>query len=197
MATSDFDRALAWVLKAEGGYNDGTGKGDPNPTMCGITQKTYDRYRGTCNPSKPKRPVRDIGMEEIASIYRILYWTKGKCDRLAQKSEIIACIHFDTCVNHGVASPNNNKSSGAIELFQRALGVEDDGVWGPKTWSAFVELLADDGEEAVAGRYLRAREGQYHYLADRAPRTLGLNITGWLNRLDKLARHLKLDWETK
>jgi lysozyme family protein len=195
MATSDFDRSLAWMLKAEGGYYDGLGKGDPNPTMCGITQRTYDRWRKASGMSTKK--VREIGMDEIASIYRTLYWTKGKCDRLAQKSEIIACIHFDACVNHGVASPNNNKSSGAIELLQRALGVEDDGVWGPKTWSAFIELLADDGEDAVADRYLRAREAQYRYLAERAPNTLGPNLRGWLNRLDKLAKHLKVEWAAK
>jgi lysozyme family protein len=195
MATSDFDRSLAWILKAEGGYYDGTGKHDVNPTMCGITQKTYDRWRKASG--KATQPVRGIGMEEIASIYRVLYWTKGKCDRLAQKSEIIATIHFDACVNHGVASPNNNKSSGAIELFQRALGVEDDGVWGPVTWGAFVELLADDGEDAVADRYFRAREAQYRYLAERAPNTLGLNLRGWLARLTKLAKHLKVEWAPK
>jgi lysozyme family protein len=195
MATSDFDRALAWVLKIEGGWYDGSNPRDLNPTMHGIIQKTYDRWRKAAG--KGTQSVRDISLDEVASIYRVLYWTKGKCDRLAQKSEIIACIHFDACINHGVASPNNNKSSGAIELFQRALGVEDDGVWGPVTWGAFIELLADDGEDAVADRYLRAREAQYRYLAERAPNTLGLNLRGWLNRLDKLAKHLKVEWASK
>jgi lysozyme family protein len=190
--TTSFDRALGWVLKAEGGYYDGTGKGDPNPTMMGVTQKTYDRWRKASNLSV--KPVRGIGMDEVASIYRVLYWTKGRCDRLANKSETIATIHMDACVNHGVASPNNNKSSGAIELFQRAVGAEDDGIFGAQTWSSFIELLADDGEEAVADRYLRAREAQYRYLADKAPRTLGLNLTGWFNRLDSLAKHLVLGW---
>jgi lysozyme family protein len=195
MATSNFDRALAWVLKIEGGWYDGTNPRDRNPTMHGIIQKTYDRWRKASG--KSTQSVKDIGLEEVASIYRVLYWTKGKCDRLAEKSEIIACIHFDACINHGVASPNNNKSSGAIELLQRALGVEDDGVWGPKTWSAYIELLADDGEDAVADRYLRAREAQYRYLAERAPNTLGLNLRGWISRLTKLAKHLKVEWVPK
>jgi lysozyme family protein len=194
MATS-FDRGLVWVLKAEGGYYDGAGKHDPNPTNYGITQRTYDRWRRM--EGATTRPVKQITAGEVASIYRVAYWTKGKCDRLAEKSETLAIIHFDACVNHGVASPNSQKSSGAVELLQRALGVEDDGVFGPVTWSAFMELLADDGEEAVADRYLRAREAQYRYLADKAPRTLGLNLDGWIRRLEKLAKHLALDWEAK
>jgi lysozyme family protein len=194
MATS-FDRGLTWVLKAEGGYYDGSGKHDPNPTNMGITQKTYDRWRRASGMS-PK-PVRSIGYDEVASIYRVAYWTKGKCDKLSERSETVAIIHFDACVNHGVASPNNDKSSGAIELLQRALGVEDDGVFGSVTWGAFGELLADDGETAVATRYLKAREAQYRHLARKAPNTLGLNLRGWLRRLDDLAKHLKLDWRAK
>lgn len=195
MPTSPFDRALAWVLKAEGGWYPGDGAHDTNPTMMGVTQKTYDRWRRV--QGKAKQSVRNISMDDMASIYRTLYWTKGRCDRLAEKSETIATIHMDACVNHGVASPNTDRSSGAIELFQRAVGAKDDGVFGPKTWGAFCELLADDGEEAVANRYLRAREAQYNYLSDKAPRTLGLNRTGWLNRLDNLAKHLKLAWRAK
>lgn len=190
MGFTSFDRGLQWVLKAEGGYYDGTGKGDPNPTMMGVTQKAYDHWRKTSGMSP--RPVKSIGLDEVASIYRVAYWTKGKCDKLAEKSETLAIIHFDACVNHGVASPNSDKSAGAIELLQRALGVEDDGVFGPKTWGAFQELLADDGEEAVANRYLKAREAQYRHLAKKAPHTLGLNLNGWLKRLENLKKHLRL-----
>jgi lysozyme family protein len=190
MATTSFDYALRWVLKAEGGYYDGSGAHDPNPTNMGITQKTYDRWRRS--QGQAVVPVKKITMDDVMSIYRVLYWTKGKCDRLAEKSETVAVIHMDACVNHGVASPNNEKSSGAIELFQRAVGAKDDGVFGPKTWGAFMELLADDGEDAVANRYMEARAAQYRYLAKRAPRTLGLNLDGWLHRLDRLRTYLRL-----
>jgi lysozyme family protein len=128
----------------------------------------------------------------VESIYRILYWTKGQCDRLAGRSEVLAVIHFDACVNHGVASPNSDKSAGAIELLQRTLGVSDDGVFGPKTWGAFCELLADDGEQHLARKYLTVREAQYRHLAHKAPETLGLNLTGWLRRLEKLADYLEV-----
>ena len=191
--SSSFDYAMKIVLKLEGGYYNGEGAHDPNPTNYGITQKTYDSYRRALKPSIPKRNVKLIGSDEVWSIYRILYWTKGKCDDVATRSEMIATIHFDACVNHGVASPNNDKSAGAIELLQRSLeGVDDDGIFGPVTWQAFCELLADDGEVHIANKYLKVREAQYRHLAARAPDTLGLNLHGWLKRLDKLRAYLKL-----
>jgi lysozyme family protein len=180
------------VLTFEGGYYNGEGKHDPNPTNFGITQQTFDRYRRALRPSQPKLPVKKISRDEVESIYRILYWTKGKCDKLAEKSETIALIHFDACVNHGVASPNSDKSAGAIELLQRALRIEDDGVFGPKTWENFVSELMEDGEVPLATRYLKVREAQYRHLAKQAPNTLGLNLDGWLKRLDKLRDALAL-----
>jgi lysozyme family protein len=191
MSTS-FDYAMKFVLKVEGGFYDGTGAHDPNPTNYGVTQRTYDSYRRALKPSVPKRSVKLISADEVWSIYRILYWTKGHCDRLATRSEVLATIHFDACVNHGVASPNSDESAGAVELLQRSLGVDDDGRFGPKTWGAFCELLADDGEVHMAKKYLKVREAQYKHLATKAPHTLGLNLDGWLKRLDKLAAYLKL-----
>jgi lysozyme family protein len=187
-----FQKGLGIVLTLEGGYYDGSGAHDPNPTNFGVTQKTFDAYRRALRPSQPKLAVKKITRDEVESIYRILYWTKGKCDKLAERSDMVATIHFDACVNHGVASPNSDKSAGAIELLQRTLGVDDDGIFGPITWANFVSEMMDDGEVKLAQRYLKVREAQYRHLATKAPNTLGLNLTGWLKRLDKLRAYLKL-----
>jgi lysozyme family protein len=187
-----FEKGLGIVLTLEGGWYDGTGAHDSNPTNFGITQKTFDSYRRALRPSQPKLTVKKITRDEVESIYRILYWTKGQCDRLAERSEMVAVIHFDACVNHGVASPNSDKSAGAIELLQRTLGVDDDGIFGPITWANFVSEMMDDGEVKLAQRYLKVREAQYRHLATKAPNTLGLNLNGWLKRLDKLRAYVKL-----
>jgi lysozyme family protein len=41
------ERALGFTLRAdiEGGYYDGAGSHDPNPTMRGVTQRTYNEWR--------------------------------------------------------------------------------------------------------------------------------------------------------
>ena len=182
---------MTWLMRkdVEAGYYDGTGAHDVNPTLDGVTQNTYDAYRRGIG--KAKRVVKDMTPEERDSIYRLLYWTKGKCEAISQKSETIAIIHFDACVNHGVATPNSDKSAGAIELLQRALGVEDDGLFGPITWQNLVSELMEDGEEKLALRYFKVREAQYRHLAKVAPNTLGLNLKGWLARLDRLKKHLR------
>lgn len=184
-----FDRGMKFVLKVEGGWYDGTGAHDPNPTMQGITQKTYDHFRR--GQGQRRRSVRLLAPDERDTIYRVLYWTKGRCEDLARKSEMIAIIHFDTCVNHGVGTPNS-PSAGGIEILQRALRVNDDGIFGPITWQNYVNELMEDGEVPLANRYLDAREVQYRLLAKKAPETLGLNLDGWLARVAKLRKFLAL-----
>lgn len=187
-----FERGMVFVLKAEGGWYDGKDARDRNPTMMGITQKTYNAYLRTLKPKKAVRSVRNIDLDEVDAIYRILYWTKGKCEDLAKRSDTVAIIHFDACVNHGVASPNNDASAGAIELLQRTLGVVDDGIFGPITWENYQNELMEDGEVKLACRYLEVRKAQYEHLAHRAPHTLGVNLPIWLARLKSLREFLVL-----
>jgi len=192
-----FDQGMKWLMRkdVEAGYYPGDQPRDRNPTLDGVTQKTYDRWRRL--QGKDKRTVQKMEPTERDSIYRVMYWTKGKCEELAKRSEVLAIVHFDACVNHGIASPNDDRSAGAIELLQRTIGVEDDGVWGPVTEQAVWSELAAPGEVKVATHYLEVREAQYRHLAHHAPRTLGLNLKGWLARLNRLADHLGLPYKVE
>ena len=106
--TDDFLRALSWLWPVEGGWWPG-GKSDPNPTMYGITARTFaaaqKRYGWY-----PK-PVREITKAEATTIYWIEYWTAGRCG--AHKWPL-SLVHFDACVNHGVGN--------AARLLRRANG---------------------------------------------------------------------------
>lgn len=190
MAT--FDDGMKWLMRkdVEAGWYPGDQPRDKNPTLDGVTQRSYDRWRRV--QGKDKRTVQKMEPTERDSVYRVMYWTAGKCDEIAAKSEIVALVHFDACVNHGIASPNDDKSAGAIELLQRTLGVTDDGVWGPITKQNLYSELMEDGEVKLALRYLKVREAQYRHLAEKAPNTLGLNLNGWLARLTKLRDYLGL-----
>lgn len=74
-AVSDFDRALEFVLRWEGGKVD-----DPHDkggrTNRGITQRTYDGWRD--DQGLPRRDVWDLEQDELEEIYRTLYWWVGK-----------------------------------------------------------------------------------------------------------------------
>lgn len=122
MTASNFDRALSLVLKHEGGYvNDPRDNG--GATNKGVTQYTYDAYRRSLKLSA--RTVRAITDGEVAAIYRLRYWNAVRGDELPPGLDY--CI-FDFGVNSG---PRR-----AIEFLQRACGVDDDGVIGPKTLAA-------------------------------------------------------------
>lgn len=98
MTQSDnFPGALAHTLHLEGGWYPGTLAGDPNPTMYGVTQKTYnaDRdHRGLLH-----RSVRLIGAEEVEALYRTRYWEPMGCQFRRWPYALLA---FDSAVNHGL-----------------------------------------------------------------------------------------------
>lgn len=92
----EFERALAFVLRWEGGYSDHPD--DPGgATNYGITQATYDVWRRS--NGLPTRPVREISMDEVRAIYRTRYWEPIRGDELPPP---LALATFDLAVNSGV-----------------------------------------------------------------------------------------------
>lgn len=75
MSDDDFLRALPYVLQYEGGKVDHPAdKG--GRTNRGIRQVTYDDWRE--GRGLPKRDVWELEEEEVAPIYRELYWWPAK-----------------------------------------------------------------------------------------------------------------------
>ena len=134
--TPNFQRALTFVLKAEGGYtNHPSDRG--GPTNKGILQREYDRYRR--HNGLPPADVRDILNTEVEDIYLHDYWLAGRCDRMPWP---VSLAHFDACVNTGVAQ--------AAKFLQRTVSARDDGVVGPLTLGALTSAL--ERESPGAGR---------------------------------------------
>ena len=166
-----FERALAAVLEAEGGYVfHPSDKG--GPTNKGITQTVYDTWRMT--HAKPTRSVREIDDMEIAAIYRTQYWRPAGCDHLPEK---LALVHFDAAVNHGVRR--------AIKLLQRTVEASPDGVFGNKTMEAVANQLAFVTEPSLIMIYLDERAEFYDRIVDRDP-SQSVFLKGWKNRIAKL-----------
>jgi len=169
--TPDFQRALAFVLKAEGGYtNHPADRG--GPTNKGILQREYDQYRR--NKRLPAAHVRDILQAEVEDIYLHDYWLAGRCDRMPWP---VGLAHFDACVNVGVAQ--------AAKFLQRTVSARDDGVVGPLTLAALTSALARESPGALAARLARQRIPFYRALAKRDPEQR-VFLSGWLNRVEGL-----------
>lgn len=165
---TDFERALAVILKFEGGKVD-----DPQDpggrTAFGITQRVYDAWRITAPRGLPQRDVWLIEPAEYEDIYRRMYWLAAHCDGLPWP---LSLIHFDEAVNAGV--------SRAMLLLQKAVGATPDGIWGPNTAAA-----AQAAGGIGARNYLLERMVYYIHLDDTHPERIKF-FNSWLGRLETL-----------
>ena len=166
-----FERALKETLGHEGGWYDGSEARDPNPTMYGVTQTTYDKYRR--DHGRPNESVRNITMGEVQDIYRS-YWTGASCDKLSHLP-LTAIQVFDHSINAGPVA--------AAKLLQRALGFEGEDVDGKvgKNTLESIRLAKDD--KALVNRFMWARVRFYVDLA-KSPR-LRPNLLSWVHRVVK------------
>jgi lysozyme family protein len=167
MVASNFDQALKFVLKDEGGNDD-----DPTDrggrTSRGITQREYNAWRA--EHGKVSKDVWQASDDEIATIYHDEYW-EPYADNLPAG---IDYDFFDMAVNHG---PHR-----AAVLMQRGLGVVDDGRIGPVTRNAL-----DHADKAtLIGNINEARKRYYYSIVASNP-SQSRFIRGWMNR----AAHVK------
>lgn len=161
----DFDMAFDRLLGNEDGYSNHPD--DPGgETMWGITAKVAraNGYSGS---------MKDMPKDTAKDIYRTLYWTESKCDRMPGA---VAFQVFDAAVNHGVKQAN--------KFLQRAIGVPDDGVIGLQT----LGKLSTMAPAAVVLAFNAEREEFYTFLD-----TWGSFGKGWSRRVATNLRYAARD----
>jgi lysozyme family protein len=127
----NFDEAFALLIPREGSYVNNTN--DPGgETKFGISKRAY-----------PHLDIKSITLEQAKEIYRTDFWEQSLA---STTSGPLAFQLFDCAVNSGTRQ--------SIVLLQRALGVSDDGVAGPKTREALASI---NGSTALSIRFLAAR----------------------------------------
>ena len=109
-----FLHAINRVLGHEGGYvND---KNDPGgETNWGISKRSY-----------PKVDIKNLTRNQAITIYYQDFWLPSHAEEL---SDGAGYQLLDSAVNSGISQ--------SIRFAQRALGVADDGYYGPHTLEAF------------------------------------------------------------
>ena len=113
----NLDQALRHLLGNEGGFVDHP-KDPGGATNFGITQRVA-RARGY------QGDMRNLPLATALAIYEKDYWAPIKADQLPEHLRFHV---FDAAVNSGPGQ--------AIKWLQRAAGVTQDGVIGPRTLSA-------------------------------------------------------------
>jgi lysozyme family protein len=155
--------AIAAILAREGGYVDHPADRG-GPTKYGITMPTLAVWRGH---AVTKEDIRNLTEDEAARIYEQRYLKAGRFDRIAdpQLQELV----LDCAVHHGVTR--------AMRWLQQALGVADDGIFGPQTERA----LARAEKGSLVARLVRRRCLFMAEIVRRDP-TQAAFIVGWIDR---------------
>jgi lysozyme family protein len=117
----NFDMAFDRLMGHEGGYT--LGRGDPGgETNWGISKRSY-----------PNVDIRTLTRDGAKVIYYRDFWQKIHADEMYDG---VAFQALDFAINSGI--------SVAIMKLQRAVGVADDGYWGPVTMAATAAMSESD-----------------------------------------------------
>jgi lysozyme family protein len=136
---SDFDKAINIVLEYEGGYV--LDPRDPGgETKFGVCKRSYPGY-----------DIKNLTIDQAKAIYEKDFWKRSNADRLPWP---LSLFHVDCAVNCGNAA--------ATKILQRALVIDDDGVWGKQTETALQVSLSN--LEDLCERYLKKRYTYYESL---------------------------------
>lgn len=136
----NFDTAFDTLLKHEGEYSDHAA--DPGgKTRFGITEAVAREvgYRGD---------MRELPLDLAKRIYKDRYWDTVKAEQLPPA---VRYVVFDAAVNSGPGQ--------SAKWLQRALGVADDGVIGPRTLAAANAANPDALKMRMLGKRLRFMAG--------------------------------------
>lgn len=156
---ADWDQAIVFVLKQEGGYTL-----DPNDrggeTNFGISKKSY-----------PNEDIKNLTEARARQIYERDFWQACHCDELPYPLSVAV---FDAAVNQGEGT--------AKRMLQISLGVLVDGILGEKTISAAFKAP----ESSVLRRFMAQRMARYARTILNDP-TQEVFIATWSSRLMELA----------
>lgn len=117
----NFQESFDRLIGHEGGYVNNP-KDPGGETKWGISKRSY-----------PNLTIVTLTREDAKGIYKRDFWDLLKADKLPSA---IAYQLFDFAVNSGIST--------ALRYYQRALGVADDGIWGPVSQAAAEDVSLTD-----------------------------------------------------
>jgi lysozyme family protein len=158
-----FNQAFAELIGNEGGYKcEATDRMDWTSGTCGVGVLRGTNY-GISAGTYPSLDIRNLSLDQAREIYKREWWDRFKGDELPYE---LGFQVFDSEVNHG-------KKMG-VKFLQRALGIVDDGYFGPATAAA----LAGKDEDKIIMRFLAIRMRYFTSI-----KTWDEYGRGWANRV--------------
>jgi len=129
----NFDEAFDRLLGHEGELSlDRNDRGNWTSGQVGVGELKGSKY-GVSAMSYPDLDIANLTKDEAKLIYRRDFWDRINADEL---HDGVAFQTFDFAVNSGIET--------AVRKLQAALGVADDGYWGPVTAAAAKAMSESD-----------------------------------------------------
>lgn len=173
---SYFKRALAVILKHEGGYVNHPR--DPGGiTNLGVTLRTWKNWVGR---EVGDAEMRRLTPKDVAPLYEKRYFNAVRAHLMPPG---LGLAVFDFGVNAG---PRR-----AIRYLQIMVGSARDGKWGPNTEAALKRYLDANGAKKAVRRYAQLRHTYYRRLSHF--NTFG---RGWTRRVNDV-RKVGLRWQNE
>lgn len=177
----DFNLAFELLIDVEGGYStDPNDSGNWTGGACGVGECKGTKY-GVSAAAYPELDIAGLTLPGAKAIYRADYWGPAGCPDMSGR---LAFIVFDAAVNNGVAR--------AVGWLQQALGVPDDGVYGPATQEALGNVEETDPSDMALAQEVHALRINFMAGLD----TWGTYGLGWSRRLALIPLEATLYWPT-
>lgn len=165
-----FDRAVAFVLDQEGGWTSDTG----GATRYGISQRAY-----------PDIDLSTLTVEDAKRIYRRDYWNALDLGELPQP---VALAMLEAAVNMG-HGPAVRCLQRAVNLFSGQKRLKLDGVLGPITKRAILEVACDPCRAALVGMLVALGRLDIHQRLAAQPK-YATYMRGWAGRGVRLCEEM-------
>jgi len=131
--------------------------------MAGVTLAVFRQYYGEDRTAAELARISD---EQWGMIMK-RYWDQVKGDSIVNQS-----------IAELVADWNVNSGRSGIKALQRAIGLEPDGIIGPKSLS----VLNSPNQAVIFNRIYQAREKFFLAIVKNNP-SQKVFLNGWMNRL--------------
>jgi lysozyme family protein len=157
-----YDAAFKFTVGEEGKLSlDPRDPGNWTSGHCGVGQLKGTKY-GVSARFYPNVDIANLTLDQAKTIFNANYWLQVKGDFLPAA---VGFQMFDTAVNQGATE--------AKRVLQQALGVDVDGMLGPKTM-----LAAEDADQHELAQLFREFRIEAYKKDDRFPEY----GHGWIDR---------------
>lgn len=169
---ADFRKLIPFVQKWEGGFAD-----DPDDkggaTMAGITLATFKAYcRKEGRPEPTAEELRKITIADWEAIFKTMFWDVARADEIEDQNVANAVVDWIW-----MSGPSK------LKTVQLIVGVEADGLVGPKTIAAINGFAS---QRDLFYQIQQARKNACEKIVAQNPSQRKF-LRGWLNRINDLS----------